>query len=112
MSHSSDGNLLSMFEVVLTTMESKLRRVENLDRAVQQLMLKLDAMEKKSTIQSDSIESKVNSISKSFDTFRTKKCHLPDNDEGVKDDLVAEPSDRQTRLFFAQNLTSGNSKLK
>ena len=35
-----------MFEVVLSTLESKLRRVENLDRAVQHLVRKMDNLEK------------------------------------------------------------------
>jgi hypothetical protein len=35
-----------MFEVVLSTLESKLRRVENLDRAVQLLVRKIDRLEK------------------------------------------------------------------
>lgn len=104
---SSDGYLLSMFEVVLTTMETKLRRVENLDRAVQQLMLKLDAMEKRSILQSDAIESKVDAMAKSFDTFRTSNCPLPE----VKEDLVAEPSERQPR-FWTQNFSAGNSSYK
>ena len=35
-----------MFEVVLSTLENKLRRVENLDRAVQHLVRKMDNLEK------------------------------------------------------------------
>ncbi len=36
-----------MFEVVLSTLESKLRKVENLDRAVQLLVRRVDGLEKK-----------------------------------------------------------------
>ena len=36
-----------MFEVVLATIETKLQRVENLDRAVHHLMRKMDMMERK-----------------------------------------------------------------
>ena len=61
----SDGYLVSMFEVVLTTMESKLRRVENLDRAVQQLMLKLDTMDRRTNSQSDTILAKLDVLTKS-----------------------------------------------
>ena len=35
-----------MFEVVLSTLENKLRRVENLDRAVQHLVRKIANLEK------------------------------------------------------------------
>ena len=36
-----------MFEIVLSTIENKLQRVENLDRAVHHLMRKMDIMERK-----------------------------------------------------------------
>jgi len=71
-----------MFEVVLTTMESKLRRVENLDRAVQQLMMKMDAMERRTNGQSDTILAKLDTLSKSVEhldeTVRTRLEKMDD----------------------------------
>ena len=44
---SSESQIINMFEVVLATIETKLQRVENLDRAVHHLMRKMDMMERK-----------------------------------------------------------------
>jgi hypothetical protein len=65
-----------MFEVVLTTMESKLRRVENLDRAVQQLMLKMDAMDRRTNSQSDTIITKLDAMSKSVGQWDSVQSRL------------------------------------
>lgn len=43
----SSAQIINMFEVVLATIETKLQRVENLDRAVHHLMRKMDMMERK-----------------------------------------------------------------
>ena len=40
-----ESYMLSMFEMMMSTMETKLRRVENLDRAIQVLMRKMDGIE-------------------------------------------------------------------
>ena len=54
-----------MFEVVLATMESKMRTVENLDRAVEHLMRKMDSIEQK-------IETKSNNILNRMDNLGMK----------------------------------------
>ena len=96
----SDGYLVSMFEVVLTTMESKLRRVENLDRAVQQLMMKMDTMERRTNGQSDTILAKLDSLSKSVEhwdeTVRTRLEKL--------DNLCSGPSARGQRRDDEEDL--------
>ena len=65
-----------MFEVVLTTLESKLRRVENLDRAVQQLMLKMDAMDRRTNSQSDTVLTKLDTLSKSMGQLDSVQSRL------------------------------------
>ena len=59
---------MGMFEVVLSTMESKLRRVENLDRAVQLLMRKMDSMETKLDTKTDEIISKIDNLGQTLNT--------------------------------------------
>ena len=57
-----------MFEVVLSTMESKLRRVENLDRAVQHLMRKMDSIEDKIEKKSDEILNKIDNMGQNLNS--------------------------------------------
>jgi len=57
-------------------MESKLRRVENLDRAVQQLMLKMDAMDRRTNSQSDTIITKLDAMSKSVGQWDSVQSRL------------------------------------
>ena len=73
---------MNMFEVVLSTMESKLKRVENLDRAVEHLMRKMDTLESKIETKSDEISHKISSAL-----------------DGRKPDLEAQPSNRQTKVY-------------
>lgn len=40
-----DPYIFNLFEVLLTTLESKLRRVENMDRALERLVRRLDTVE-------------------------------------------------------------------
>ena len=100
-----------MFEVVLATIETKLQRVENLDRAVHHLMRKMDMMERK-LIGKDAdimaavldlekqnseahVSVKLNQLSAKLDNL----CqHHTEDSNRVKDDssdiFVAEPSIR------------------
>lgn len=57
-------------------MESKLRRVENLDRAVQQLMLKMDAMDRRTGGQSDTILAKLDSLTKSVTQMEAAQSRM------------------------------------
>ena len=63
-----------MFEVVLSTMESKLRRVENLDRAVQHLMRKMDSIEEKIETKSVDILNKIDNLGQ---TLNSKISMMP-----------------------------------
>ena len=51
-----------MFEVVLATMESKMRTVENLDRAVEHLMRKMDSIEQKIETKSTDILNRMDNL--------------------------------------------------
>ena len=107
----SSAQIINMFEVVLATIETKLQRVENLDRAVHHLMRKMDMMERK-LIGKDAdimaavldlekqnseahVSVKLNQLSAKLDNL----CqHHTEDSNRVKDDssdiFVAEPSIR------------------
>ena len=51
-----------MFEVVLATMESKMRTVENLDRAVEHLMRKMDSIEQTIETKSTNILNRMDNL--------------------------------------------------
>ena len=53
-----------MFEIVLSTIENKLQRVENLDRAVHHLMRKMDMMERKLTGKDSEIMTAIQALEK------------------------------------------------
>lgn len=101
-----------MFEAVLATMETKLQRVENLDRAVHHLMRKMDVMERKlsgkdadilaaiQTLEKQNNEAlvsvKLNQLSAKLDTLCSKSDHHNTLDDDV---LVAEPSNRRSKVL-------------
>ena len=109
-----------MFEVVLTTIETKLQRVENLDRAIHHLMRKMDMMERKLaskdaeilaavlTLEKETHEAhvsvKLNQLSAKLDTL----CHdhpinelnRPEDPASASADiLVAQPSNRKSSVL-------------
>ena len=53
-----------MFEIVLSTIENKLQRVENLDRAVHHLMRKMDIMERKLSAKDAEIMTAIQALEK------------------------------------------------
>ena len=109
-----------MFEVVLATIETKLQRVENLDRAVHHLMRKMDMMERK-LIGKDAdimaavldlekqnseahVSVKLNQLSAKLDNL----CHQTSDDKNeihsgiggsAADIFLAEPSIRKSRVL-------------
>ena len=100
-----------MFEVVLSTLETKLQRVENLDRAIHHLMRKMDMMERKlatkdadilaavQTLEKETHEAhvsvKLNQLSAKLDTLCSHN-----NELNLEDDLlVAQPSNRKSRIL-------------
>ena len=112
---SSESQIINMFEVVLATIETKLQRVENLDRAVHHLMRKMDMMERKLLgkdadimaavldLEKQNSEAhvsvKLNQLSAKMDNLCQHHSHTEDSNR-VKDDssssdiFVAEPSIR------------------
>ena len=107
-----------MFEVVLSTLESKLRRVENLDRAVQHLVRKMDNLEKQVEDHAVTILERVDehegravefraAVGKRLDYLAEKFDSVCEEDiEEVEDLLLASPSVRRSsrllpnRFFF------------
>ena len=113
----SSAQIINMFEVVLATIETKLQRVENLDRAVHHLMRKMDMMERKLLgkdadimaavldLEKQNSEAhvsvKLNQLSAKLDNLCQHHSHTEDSNR-VKDDssstssdiFVAEPSIR------------------
>ena len=107
-----------MFEVVLSTLESKLRRVENLDRAVQHLVRKMDHLEKQVEDHAVTILERVDehegravefraAVGKRLDYLAEKFDSVCEEDiEEVEDLLLASPSVRRSsrllpnRFFF------------
>ena len=107
-----------MFEVVLSTLESKLRRVENLDRAVQHLVRKMDNLEKQVEDHAVTILERVDehegkavefraSVGKRLDYLAKKFDSVCEEDvDEVEDLLLASPSVRRAsrlppnRFFF------------
>ena len=99
-----------MFEVVLTTLESKLRRVENLDRAVQQLMLKMDAMDRRTNSQSDTVLSKLDTLSKSMgqlDSVQSRLDRLDNLCSGRKRREKNDDEEEDLVIYFSEPLHSG-----
>lgn len=99
-----------MLEIVLTTMESKLRRVENLDRAVQHLMRKIDGLEEIIESKAESVIQRIEtseqaSIARHEDTtkkieYLTKKFDsVCDEDVEEVEEFVALPSVRRSRIL-------------
>ena len=107
-----------MFEVVLSTLESKLRRVENLDRAVQHLVRKIDNLEKQVEDHAVTILERVDehegkavefraAVGTRLDYLAKKFDSVCEEDiEEVEDLLLASPSVRRSsrllpnRFFF------------
>ena len=116
---SEDKDLVNgMFEVVLSTLENKLRRVENLDRAVQHLVRKIANLEKQVEDHAVTILERVDEHEGKAVEFRTaagkRLDHLSEkfdsvceeDIEEVEDLLLASPSVRRSsrlppnRFFF------------
>ena len=109
-----DSILVSnLVEVVLATLESKLRRVENLDRAVQAMMRKVDNVDAKLDRQfalmardqkreENKAEERFKVLSDRMD-YLTKKfdsvCEVDEDYVNPLEDIIALPSIRQSRLF-------------
>ena len=103
---SDETQIVKMFEVVLSTIESKLQRVENLDRAVHHLMRKMDMMERKLTNQNVDILAAVLALEKQtneahvsvkLNQLSVKLDHLCGNQDD-NDILLAQPSNRKSRV--------------
>ena len=109
--------ILSMFEIVLSTIENKLQRVENLDRAVHHLMRKMDMMERKlagnnadimtaiEALEKETHEARVsvklNQLSARLDNLCSgiDRSNSDNLDDHVQDILVAQPSNRESRVL-------------
>ena len=116
-----------MLEVVLSTLENKLRRVENLDRAVQHLVRKIDNLERQVEDHAVTILDRVDeheakavefrtAVGKRLDYLAKKFDSVCEEDiEEVEDLLLASPSVRRSsRLlpnrFFFDSAKSGKQQ--
>jgi hypothetical protein len=111
------SQILNMFEVVLATMETKLQRVENLDRAVHHLIRKIDtmertltskdaeilaavlALEKQSTAEAAHVSVKLNQLSSKLDNLCSSGNDVDNDDNDQVEQLVAQPSNRRSRVL-------------
>ena len=100
-----------MMQVILSTLESKLRRVENLDRAVQHLMRKFDSLERivesnyvaaaivreeeaaKAHQRFSNLDAKLDKLVEKFDSV----CEEEETE--LLEDIIALPSIRRSRIF-------------
>lgn len=105
-----------MFDVVLSTIETKLQRVENLDRAVHHLMRKMDMMERKLSgkdadimaaiqlLEKETHEAhvsvKLNQLSAKLDSL----CQPNLESASEADILIAQPSNRKSRVLQEDNM--------
>ena len=115
---SSSSPVINMFEVVLATIETKLQRVENLDRAVHHLMRKMDMMERKLSSKDADVLAAVQALEKQtneahvsvkLNQLSAKLDNLCDNNSieqieqespiADSDILEAQASDRKSRVF-------------
>ncbi|TRY63771.1 hypothetical protein TCAL_11494 [Tigriopus californicus] len=110
-----DENLSSsrveMAEVILATLENKLRKVENLDRAVQHLMRRLDGLEAKIDQTNSQARAQIdekfrvdtdrfNTILSNLDQLKMKFDSVCEEDaKSLEDDFIALPSVHQPRLL-------------
>lgn len=78
-----------MFEVVLSTIDSKMKRVENLDRAVHSLMHKMESLESKSDRMSEKVDRLLDEVRRKLDD---EGGGGRDFDTDEEDMFVAEPS--------------------
>ena len=108
-----------MFEVVLATIETKLQRVENLDRAVHHLMRKMDMMERKLSNKDADVLAAVQALEKQtseahvsvkLNQLSAKLDNLCDDNvnsiEEENDVLLAQASNRKSRVFQPENQAS------
>lgn len=113
-----------MFEVVLATIETKLQRVENLDRAVHHLMRKMDMMERKLSNKDADVLAAVQALEKQtseahvsvkLNQLSAKLDNLCDNDNSIEEEnddvLLAQASNRKSRVF-QESLTSASAGME
>ncbi|KAK6627417.1 hypothetical protein RUM44_009894 [Polyplax serrata] len=63
--HVGEQYLFNVFEVIISTLESKLQRIENLDRAVEHLMRRIESIDSRVTnniVKTDSVISKLRTL--------------------------------------------------
>lgn len=123
-----DSHVMGMFEVILTTLDSKLRRVENLDRAVQHLMRKMETMETRLAIKTSKIASSVDKIQAQLEDWQSPPdaslvaninsrldqlsmkvdtlCGQASEEEYLLEQLVAQPSNRRSSLLTSNSKDS------
>jgi len=89
-----DNHIIGMFEVVLSTIDSKMKRVENLDRAVHSLMHKMESLESKSDRMSEKVDRLLDEVRRKLDDDGGV-----DFDTDEEDMFVAEPSIQRTRVY-------------
>ena len=98
-----------MFEVVLSTMESKLRRVENLDRAVQHLMRKMDSIEEKIETKSVDILNKIDNLGQ---TLNSKISMMPGNSQESAIENINSRLDQMSLKLDTISTNNNNSQEK
>ena len=102
-----DAHILSMFEVVLSTMESKLQKVEGLDRAVHHLMRRMETMERRISAKTAEV---LTAVQKVQCNRVVKVDDVGEESEDNNEQLLAQPSNRQSRVLTASTAFNLNDR--
>ncbi|XP_037953733.1 fibrinogen alpha chain [Teleopsis dalmanni] len=77
-----EQQLLNIFEVIISTLEGKLKRIDNLDKSVEHMMRRMEALDNRvadNIIKTDSVISKLNSL----DIKLSNDINIPINDDST-----------------------------
>lgn len=107
---SREQYLFNVFEVIVSTLESKLQRIENLDKAVEHLMRRVEALDSRVTDNIDKTDSIIAKL-RTFDLklFQTNTGTPVDNNLDMRlVSLDQKVSDIDTKLVGLKNQLDSN----
>ncbi|CAL4066005.1 unnamed protein product, partial [Meganyctiphanes norvegica] len=95
-----DPYIFNLFEVLLTTLESKLRRVENMDKALERLVRRLDTMEERLAQNFTQLNNKMSQVleSKPESTFTTTQSPFTARRNRVRVTAMENSSSETTHM--------------
>lgn len=102
--------LFNVFEVIVSTLESKLQRIENLDRAVEHLMRRVEAMDSRVNDNIDKTDSIIDKL-RTFDLKLFQGGTLSQVDNNLNERLVLldkKVSNIDTKLVVLKNQLDSN----